>query len=342
MSVDSRSSGQRKAPKQERSREMVAKIVHATAALLRRVEPDRITTNLIAEKADVSKGSIYQYFANKDDPRWKDKETAGWIRDHFWEIHTGDPKTGYSFRIPKPHTVGLLFGSMVERILDAYFGDNPNAFKDAQWTIFSALAPNFVPTVAQPILEQWANRSFFTGQNLVPADLERGLPEYQYSEYTTELSKLVGRLVGSVPGMHESQAASPMVLDNYVRNWTGTLGVYAWQITDKVLREAAASDTALGRKLRELKVEDPPKPALTLADIDAHAPSIDLEAFIGFYAPYRDAMLSNADRAALARADSSCAFCDSQRALSMWALSACTISTSEAYTPCWPPVCSKS
>ena len=66
MSADSRSSGQRKAPKQERSREMVAKIVHATAALLRRVEPDRITTNLIAEKADVSKGSIYQYFSDKD------------------------------------------------------------------------------------------------------------------------------------------------------------------------------------------------------------------------------------------------------------------------------------
>ena len=51
MSVDSRSSGQRKAPKQERSREMVAKIVAATVALLRYVGPDQITTNAIAEKA---------------------------------------------------------------------------------------------------------------------------------------------------------------------------------------------------------------------------------------------------------------------------------------------------
>ena len=37
--------------------------------------------------------------------------------------------------------------------------------------------------------------------------------------------------------------------------------------------------------------------------VHAHAPSIDLEAFVGFYAPYRDALLSSADRAALARAD---------------------------------------
>ena len=66
MSADHRSSGQRKAPKQERSREMVAKIVAATVALLRYVGPDQITTNAIAEKADVSKGSIYQYFSDKD------------------------------------------------------------------------------------------------------------------------------------------------------------------------------------------------------------------------------------------------------------------------------------
>lgn len=66
MSTDRRSSAQRKSPQQERSREMVAKIVGATAALLRKVEPDQVTTNAIAEKAGVSKGSIYQYFADKD------------------------------------------------------------------------------------------------------------------------------------------------------------------------------------------------------------------------------------------------------------------------------------
>lgn len=57
----------RKAPKQRRSRDMVANIVAATVGLLRTMDPESITTNHIAEAAGVSKGSIYQYFRVKDD-----------------------------------------------------------------------------------------------------------------------------------------------------------------------------------------------------------------------------------------------------------------------------------
>ncbi len=66
MSATKPSSGRRKAPQQARSREMVAKIVLATVSLLHEYPPEQLTTNLIAEKADISKGSIYQYFANKE------------------------------------------------------------------------------------------------------------------------------------------------------------------------------------------------------------------------------------------------------------------------------------
>lgn len=66
MSATKPSSARRKAPQQLRSREMVAKIVSATASLLRVHAPEQITTNLIADQAGVSKGSIYQYFENKE------------------------------------------------------------------------------------------------------------------------------------------------------------------------------------------------------------------------------------------------------------------------------------
>lgn len=66
MSAAKPSSGRRKAPQQVRSRELVAKVVTTTAMLLRKHAPEEITTNLIAEKAGISKGSIYQYFANKE------------------------------------------------------------------------------------------------------------------------------------------------------------------------------------------------------------------------------------------------------------------------------------
>lgn len=66
MSTAKPRSERRKAPQQARSREMVAKIVSTTAGLLHKHAPEEITTNLIADKAGISKGSIYQYFANKD------------------------------------------------------------------------------------------------------------------------------------------------------------------------------------------------------------------------------------------------------------------------------------
>jgi AcrR family transcriptional regulator len=67
VATENASSQHRKLPKQQRSRQMVAKIVDATAGLLHTVDPEQISTNAIAERADVSKGSIYQYFANKDE-----------------------------------------------------------------------------------------------------------------------------------------------------------------------------------------------------------------------------------------------------------------------------------
>ena len=66
MSMSKPRSERRKAPQQARSREMVAKIVATTVVLLHKHAPEEITTNLIAEKAGISKGSIYQYFANKE------------------------------------------------------------------------------------------------------------------------------------------------------------------------------------------------------------------------------------------------------------------------------------
>lgn len=56
----------RKMPKQKRSREMVERLLDATAATLAERGLDDTTTNHIAEKAGVSIGSLYQYFPDKE------------------------------------------------------------------------------------------------------------------------------------------------------------------------------------------------------------------------------------------------------------------------------------
>jgi AcrR family transcriptional regulator len=56
----------RKIPKQERSRVTVEAILQATTHILTEKGYDQTNTNLIAELAGVSIGSLYQYFPNKE------------------------------------------------------------------------------------------------------------------------------------------------------------------------------------------------------------------------------------------------------------------------------------
>ncbi len=56
----------RKAPSQQRSRQMVELILDGAARVLADRGYSQMTTNLVAEVAGVSVGSLYQYFANKD------------------------------------------------------------------------------------------------------------------------------------------------------------------------------------------------------------------------------------------------------------------------------------
>lgn len=59
--------GLRKLPTQARSRERVDSILKAASALLGEVGYVDLSTNLIAERAKIPVGSIYQFFESKDD-----------------------------------------------------------------------------------------------------------------------------------------------------------------------------------------------------------------------------------------------------------------------------------
>jgi len=67
MAKTSKQVGLRKRPTQARSQARVASILKATGALLGEVGYAELTTNLIAERAKIPVGSIYQFFASKDD-----------------------------------------------------------------------------------------------------------------------------------------------------------------------------------------------------------------------------------------------------------------------------------
>jgi hypothetical protein len=246
---------------------------------------DNPISSLVKIGAAVTVPSVALWAANHDDPRYA--EIPQWQKDMFWLVMTPD----HVFRIPKPWAMGMVFGTLPERLLDQYVGEKPDAFKDFFKQFWTQVGPEFVPTAAAPIVDQFANRSTFTNRTLIPSAQEKFLPEYQYTPYTTELTKAVGRIVGAFPGISDvkmDQSASggiaraitsPILMENYIRGWTGTLGNYALTAADTALRKQGI-------------LPDPPQPTATLADIPiirafvVRYPSTSAQSIQDFYDNY--------------------------------------------------------
>ena len=247
---------------------------------IRALKEDPIGVSTKAAAA-ITLPSVLLWWANKDDERYK--QIPRWQKDMFWIIPTDswekandleiqdvpeylvrnnngqmEINKGIIYRVPKPQELGIMFGSLPERILEKYFSENPNALKEFGDTISNLVTPSIVPDAVAPFIEQKFNRGIFTDGKIVPGYLEGIAPEYQYTEYTSESAKQLAKMVKFMPGVGKDPNAlsisSPMVIDNYVRSWSGNLGVYALRIADKALYETGVAP-------------DPQLPASTLADI---------------------------------------------------------------------------
>lgn len=273
---------------------------------------ERPLATTVKTLAAITLPSILLWAINHDDDRWKELEA--WQRDLFWIILTDkwekyqvndgtgnlrdatdddvgsrakrtyfrkvdgkwEVNKGTVWKIPKPFELGILFGSLPERFLDAYFKVKPDAVKDGLKSLGAAVAPGFIPQLALPALEQATNHSFFRDRPLIPKYLENVHPQHQSTPLTSETAKKVGALLAKVT---DKSIASPIVLENYVRQWTGSLGMSTLAQLDKALDAAGMSP---------IKVQ----PEKTLADMPvikafvARNPSSGADSIRQFYNTY--------------------------------------------------------
>ena len=193
--------------------------------------------------------SVLLWFRNHDDPIYQ--ALPRWQKSLFW-IWVGDD--GVVRRVPKPFEPGIVFGTGTELLLDYINSKQPkkikNFIKELAVTNLKNLMP--IPTAAVPFIEQKFNTSLFTNRPIVARDQEGILPEYQWTEYTSETAKVIGTGLRYILG-DQSTWTSPARIDAVINNWTGTLGRHLVDFADKALIASGA-------------VEDPVKPADTLAD----------------------------------------------------------------------------
>lgn len=163
--------------------------------------------------------SILLYFANRNDPRWK--EIPQWQKDIFWIVLTPE----HIYRIPKPFLLGILFGSVPERVLEYIDTEDPEAFNSLFDTVVKGITPNLIPTAALPIMENYSNHSYFLDRPIVGRGEQDLIKSQQFGQYTSELSKIIGGVINR----------SPAKIDNLIQGYTAGLGNYTVSAIDKAL-----------------------------------------------------------------------------------------------------------
>jgi hypothetical protein len=146
-------------------------------------------------------------------------------RDGYW-IVPGLTFNGKPFRFPIPFELGVLFKVFPERILEYTMGqDTEKDFRESiTRNIVDTLKFNPIPQAFIPIYENISNHSFFTGEKIIGRGLEDVAKPLQYNASTS----MGARWLGEQTGM------SPIQIDNVIRGYTGTMGMYAVNMLDSV------------------------------------------------------------------------------------------------------------
>jgi hypothetical protein len=197
-----------------------------------RNRPEVVIPRIIA---GVTLPSIWLAIAQRDDEEYK--RIPRWQKDIFWVYIQRNERGEVEHRwfIPKPFEIGVLFGSLPERMVEWALGKDPHAFDQAWASIKTAVVPNILPPTLLASIEVWANKDEFRNRPIVPRSVEKLEAREQAARQTGETARTIGR---AFPG----EGLSPAKLEHFYRQHFGTLGMAALQATDagiRLFRDAA-------------------------------------------------------------------------------------------------------
>jgi hypothetical protein len=193
--------------------------------------------------------TILLWLKNKDSEVYRD--LPQWQKDLFWIVITGEGTPDQTvWRIPKPFEIGWLFGTLPERLLDWMYQEDSSQFTTSALDFSKDFGKSFMPLpeFIRPFLEDSANENFFFERPIVPYSMEKILPEYQYTEYTSATAKLIAQSYAKLResvGIFEMigpNLDSPLKVENYIRAWTGGLGQYVLNILDYSFKQIGVTN----------------------------------------------------------------------------------------------------
>jgi Asp-tRNA(Asn)/Glu-tRNA(Gln) amidotransferase C subunit len=155
-------------------------------------------------------------------------------KDNFFIVPI--PGTDQFARIPKPFEAGMIFSTGTERVLRWMADNDSEAYKEYGKTLLESFTPPVMISALTPLLEALTNHSFFRNAPVVPQGEQRLEKKDQFGMYTSETAKLIGKGVSMIPGLDDSNAASPRIIDNTIKGYTAGLGQYGVGGLDQLLK----------------------------------------------------------------------------------------------------------
>ncbi|WP_252376975.1 LPD38 domain-containing protein [Aeromonas hydrophila] len=188
----------------------------------------------IAKRAGmITAMSLWLLAMNWDDERYE--ELPDWDKDANWHFFIGDQH----FRIPKPFEIGVMFGTIPERMVRAMGGKDTGAQlgKAVARAIGETFALNPTPQIVKPLVESYFNYDSFRGGPIENAQDLAVKAEARYNEQTSLLMRELGEAMGM----------SPKKLEHLLIGYTGTIGSYVMATADGLIRAAQPGESASWR-----------------------------------------------------------------------------------------------
>ncbi len=142
--------------------------------------------------------AVWFFFGDED---WY-QDLPEWRRINHWNFKIADQIVS----IPKPFEPGILFGTGTELALQALSEHDPALARETALSFFGDMLVGYpwIPSGVLPIAEGASDYSFFREQSILPRYMsDTKIPADQYTSYTSEMFKFVGRQFNVSPAKLE-------------------------------------------------------------------------------------------------------------------------------------------
>lgn len=189
-----------------------------------------IQRKIAARGAMLFAGSLAYAFMMQDDEDYKKAKPEERYSNFFVNI----PGVKDPLKLPFPFEVGLLFMGLPQALVDVAMGNaTGNEAAKAIGKLMLNSAPGVVPAAPKPILEAFYGQTTF---GPIESEREKRLEAGErFRPGTTELAKMLGSVTGEV-------GISPLLIEHFVRGYTGGLGVALMSTLNPLLRSEAEGE----------------------------------------------------------------------------------------------------